>query len=533
MSGKREFSIKTSIRLFVYLINIFAIVLVSIVLILITNKSSMSNINASCRTTLESTAGYINLEIDNLMRRSSSIVTDSKLINLLSRKLSGSMEEGVSVHKEISDIVNYQSYVMSDYVQFEVYTDNSTLYKGKSLYDISYLEEQITAMFYPDDMSYICWGTDDNISFYRKISGKNHNSILKANIPMEKILYYIEKAQNENYVISLKKHIDNSSLMQVELMCNRYLCADLKGDVEEKIFYHNLKFILFFVLCAMILIAIATEFVINRFNANLSSFINSLVAENDGSILCNGDINTYVEFADVKGKMLNLLNTIRDLIGKKNELELELLQTRINPHLLYNSMSVIKWNIMRGKKNEAMNLINVLSDYYRKALGSGSVKVPFTEEVDLIRQYVKLMEISQEIKIALILDIGEEMNSFMFIKHSLQPFVENSILHGLKNKEKPHIIIRAHCEQGKVHIKVIDNGCGIEQSKIDKINSGNYDSMYQNYGIRNTKQRLQFFYGAENCSVDIFSEQSKGTEVSIVIEESMPPGISDGYRVKK
>jgi two-component system sensor histidine kinase YesM len=122
-------------------------------------------------------------------------------------------------------------------------------------------------------------------------------------------------------------------------------------------------------------------------------------------------------------------------------------------------------------------------------------------------------------RINLIVNIAEEINNFSILKITLQPIVENSILHGVlgKGTENGDITISAKILNEDLFIYVTDNGIGIPEEIIDKILSGDIDSKKgSGYGLKNIDQRIKLYYG-ENYGLTFRSEVRKGTEVEIKI----------------
>ena len=102
------------------------------------------------------------------------------------------------------------------------------------------------------------------------------------------------------------------------------------------------------------------------------------------------------------------------------------------------------------------------------------------------------------------------------IKHLLQPFVENSILHAFAETQKPIIDITAKKDGEYLIINIKDNGCGIKKEKsVQNETLKNHKS----YGLRNTKQRINLYYG-DDCGFNIKSEPDKGTEIVLKIKNS-------------
>ena len=133
-------------------------------------------------------------------------------------------------------------------------------------------------------------------------------------------------------------------------------------------------------------------------------------------------------------------------------LELELLQTKINPHLLYNSLSVLKWNAIGRGGKEMTYIIDVLSSYYRAVLNRGNQKIAIRQEVELTKQYVAIVQFTRANRYNLTIDIPESIMNAGTIKLILQPIIENAILHGFDKKDDAQISISGYWETDDVMI---------------------------------------------------------------------------------
>ena len=109
--------------------------------------------------------------------------------------------------------------------------------------------------------------------------------------------------------------------------------------------------------------------------------------------------------------------------------------------------------------------------------------------------------------------------SFYTVKHLLQPFVENAILHGIQQNDGGFISITGEENESFVILKVKDNGKGITDQRIREIESMNYFSAYKSYGIKNTQERIKIFHGKES-HIKISSSEGEGTCITIVLQKS-------------
>ena len=158
--------------------------------------------------------------------------------------------------------------------------------------------------------------------------------------------------------------------------------------------------------------------------------------------------------------------------------------------------------------------IDSMVDYYRACISSYDEVVTLSEEISLVEKYITLIEFTHEQQYKHEFHIQDELRGFRTIKHLLQPFAENAILHGIQQIPDGYIKISAEIVDGFAVITIKDNGMGISGETLKSIKEENYFSKYKSYGIKNTRARIGFFHGPES-KIDIESTEGKGTVVTI------------------
>jgi len=196
-------------------------------------------------------------------------------------------------------------------------------------------------------------------------------------------------------------------------------------------------------------------------------------------------------------------------------MELELLQMRFNPHLLYNTLEAINYQI---RNPVAKNTINSLCSYYRIILNNGHLLIRLEEEIEMIKKYLAIVKFTYGLdNINYVFQIEEQAAQNMIIKHVLQPIVENAIHHGLcPTNQGGTLTIAAFAQEQCICIQVIDDGNGIPPEKLERLLKEPSASVHGGgYGIYNVHQRIQVYYGPE---YGLKIESSKnGTVVSMLV----------------
>lgn len=192
------------------------------------------------------------------------------------------------------------------------------------------------------------------------------------------------------------------------------------------------------------------------------------------------------------------------------EAQLDALQAQINPHFLFNALNTINMYILKDPEYARFLLVR-LSTLLRYLLGNSGRFISLREEIKYIDNYVVIEEARFIGKIRVLLDIDEKAKDCSIPVFTIQPLVNNAILHGVLPKVGPGIIkISAHRIDDEVVIAVEDNGIGIPEEYIQKIFEPRYGSGC-GVGISNVNERLKILYG-EDYGLHIESEDGQGTK---------------------
>jgi len=221
------------------------------------------------------------------------------------------------------------------------------------------------------------------------------------------------------------------------------------------------------------------------------------------------------KLAEGLGKLFSSQLTIGNLEYRSNLLkdaEIKVLQTQVNPHFLFNTLTVIN-SLCRSNPDKARSVIDNLAEFYRKNLRINARFVSLQDEIEHIESYLEIIKTRFESKIDIHYDIDRGLDCYL-PPLSLQPLVENSIKHGLLPKKGGGVIsIRAHKEVGRsfIKIEVEDNGKGFNMNK-----TGSSDSNY--IGLENVRKRLLNCFG-DDLTWEINTKPDVGTRVTIAVPD--------------
>ncbi|AZN39066.1 sensor histidine kinase [Paenibacillus albus] len=209
--------------------------------------------------------------------------------------------------------------------------------------------------------------------------------------------------------------------------------------------------------------------------------------------------------------------------GKKiKSLELRSLQSQINPHFLYNSLDMINWSAVMSGNTEIETMIQSLSTFYKIGLSKGDDIIPIKHELEHVQAFVTLQNLRYQDQIQLVLEVDDAIMELLMVKITLQPIVENAIIHGiLRSPAKSGTIRISGTRQGDFVVFIVaDDGAGMSQETAKHILDAETSDGFHGYGIKNIHERIQLLYGA-SYGLSYESELGKGTTVTITLPAVM------------
>ena len=206
---------------------------------------------------------------------------------------------------------------------------------------------------------------------------------------------------------------------------------------------------------------------------------------------------------------------------EKTDLEISLLNAKINPHLLYNTLDIVVWAIKNDDRQRAEQIVYALSDFFKRSLAKGREYTTLEECVELIQSYLELQRLASGKDYRLQAYIDPQLMEYKLLHLLLQPVVENSVVHGFSAfRDDGTICITAQLTDDKVELHVRDDGVGIAPNQVATINRLPGEELYsenrRHYGLRNVVRRIKTYYGKE-YGMEISSEMGEFTDVKICI----------------
>nr|WP_245368096.1 sensor histidine kinase [Paenibacillus silagei] len=206
---------------------------------------------------------------------------------------------------------------------------------------------------------------------------------------------------------------------------------------------------------------------------------------------------------------------------KQKESQLQLLYQQINPHLLYNTLESIYWKSSLEGNVESAEMIKELSKLMKISLSRGRELITLEEELEHAGAYIKLQQHRHDYVFAVIWNIAPGTTRNLIPKITLQPLIENAIIHGVKHMEEDgEIIITSVLEDGRIRITIEDNGYKqVDYKAIEQILNDDSPNPVNGYGIRNIHQRVQLHFGGD-YGISYRPRECGGTIVSVILPKS-------------
>ncbi len=363
---------------------------------------------------------------------------------------------------------------------------------GVIVFDIKYeiLERYLNSISFGKQIDNIIVDKNNNIIYYKdvkcfadkkclaKFSEKNKNKdTYLYETQIENTNWNLRSLANTNDLVTLKKNFSHIVII---------------------IFLVSLAFssiITFIVITKILRPLIKLENHMQNFENNLREFH---LSEKTGY-----EVQNLVEHFNVMVEKIKYLR----------EYEIKALHSQINPHFLYNTLDTIIWMAEFEDNEKVISITKSLANYFRLSLSNGHEKIPLKDEIMHTKEYLFIQKQRYEDKLSYFFNIEDEsLLSIEVPKIIIQPIVENSIYHGIKNLSGNGIItINVYRENSTVNISVKDNGIGFEKAKQFK------KSKTGGVGFQNVDKRIKFYYG-KNYGVFINKDnKTEGAEVVIKI----------------
>ncbi len=213
------------------------------------------------------------------------------------------------------------------------------------------------------------------------------------------------------------------------------------------------------------------------------------------------------QFKNLVNNNLELKESLLKSEIRERDAQLQLLQSQINPHFLYNTLDALYLMAIIRNEDEIADFVQALSDNFKLSLNKGSRVIRIEEELKRIEAYMKIQNYRFQNRYTLEIQVEDCLKPVYLLTFVLQPLVENAVVHGLEPKPGPGTIRMTGVKAGEnMRLQVLDDGVGIADP----------ETLERGYGIRNVRERLRLFYGQE-ASLRFHNREGGGTCAEIVV----------------
>lgn len=380
---------------------------------------------------------------------------------------------------------------------------------------------------------------------YKNISSEKANEILVLNQDRQILIGEDNKGRELAEIILEKYKPVNEEGKEIYYKDEKYIYTTWKAKgngiqvmnlISEKVImdgiFKLLSPVIWSALLGVILSAAIAVLISGQISSNIKLLLSNIRSISKGDFSQKIVPASYdevgmlaVEFNHMSEQIVALFKSVTDeKIQKKNselkalQFEYDSLQAKINPHFLYNTLESINSLAKLKGQQDIADSIYLLGKYLREAISSKRKFVLLEEEIQNIRNYVKIQQLSYGDKIQIIFQVDEALLEAVVPKLILQPLVENSIVHGIEPKiGRGRIAITARCEKKDMYLEVWDDGVGISRKQLENTmeqGPGNTGYEHTKVGLMAVHKRIRILYG-EAYGIHIHSAPREGTSIMI------------------
>lgn len=229
-----------------------------------------------------------------------------------------------------------------------------------------------------------------------------------------------------------------------------------------------------------------------------------------------------VTFQKMQHSLNDNLQSILELSLAEERLKYQLLQSQINPHFLYNILGSIQTCQSLGKLDIANQMLTNLTRFYRMTLRKSKDLISIRDELTIAKLYLEIEKLCHNDNLTWEINMEDGIDNFLICKFTLQPFLENSILHGIsQSTPEIHISINLSYGDDTVLISITDNGIGMKEEQLQELQKTlnekivNYE---KHFGIGNVNKRISNPYFG-NGRISIESRLFEGTSITIEFDQ--------------
>lgn len=332
---------------------------------------------------------------------------------------------------------------------------------------------------------------------------------------------------------SVRRKVEAEPLRRAALTV--YSCPDISTiSVDDK----NMLFTMAVTLCSMILVGLCSLLILSNYLTRpIRKLIKRIRRISDNDFSYDPEIERSRDEVGEIGRVVNemtlslqsLMKETEERAEEQKNIEIELLQSQVNPHFLYNTLDSIHWMAVIQKSTGISQMTKSLSNLLKNLAKGTQDHITLEEELSLLNDYVAIQMIRYTEAFELIDRIPKQLLRHRVLKFTLQPLVENAIFHGIEPTGRFGTITLDGWEDERfLYLSICDSGVGIPPQQLKTLLSASpgrrSKGSLNGIGVSNVDQRLKLVYGPE-CGLSYESAVGEYTKVTVKILREVEPDV--------
>lgn len=337
-------------------------------------------------------------------------------------------------------------------------------------------------------------------------------------------LFQAIKVQQENNKSSFSDVINNAD-QQVSYIYNEQIGWYLISLMPYSYINSEISQITISMALIVLMIVISCIVIIYFMNNSIVKPIKGIIAFSNQ--ISSGELSNRIqdenddEMSVLSRKINSMVSEIERLMDnqkldekRKRELELQMLQSQINPHFLFNTLNTLRWLAVINQVPVLNNGISSLSELLRSTILDNNEEITIEQELQNLSNYFEIQKIRYADRFQVTYEINDELLQYLIPKLILQPVAENAIIHGISEHGKSiDILIKVQCIDDQLHIEITDNGKGFDTNRSL---TSDHRNKLSGIGVTNVNERIKLYYG-ESYGLFISSVVGEGTSCKMII----------------
>lgn len=284
--------------------------------------------------------------------------------------------------------------------------------------------------------------------------------------------------------------------------------------------YRLAKVIVMIGIAAILLTLVLTHWWSRQFTKPIKQLVGAMSAYSVGGkpVELPGDYENefgylFAGYRKQNERIEELYRSLKRRHERQRKAEIEALQANINPHFLYNTLDQLNWMAIAARQDEISRILELMGQMFRIGLSNGESFITVGEELTHVECYLEIQQLRWGSGLEYTIEAPQEIRSLFLPKLTLQPFVENAVVHGFNGRTSGHIGIRVDVDaEQTVRICVEDDGHGLKQTG----KPAQHKRHTGGYGVRNVRERITGYFG-QGFGVSLTDREAGGARAVITL----------------